>query len=191
MQGKKFTPQLFRERLIDDEKGCWVWNGPTDADGYGKTWYQGRSNVRVHRIAYELWVGDIPPGMMVLHKCDNPPCGNPKHLFLGTHLDNMRDAVKKGRKYKGVKNPNVKLTEYQVSTIHQMYAAGVSMNKLSLIFNVTRRTIHNIIHGKSWEEFRQEQHVVESTHEQEQADAARDDRGHEPLRVNAGDQGSN
>lgn len=75
---------------------CWLWDGPRFASGYGRA-SQGSRKRRAHRVAYELYVAPIPEGMHVLHRCDNPPCVNPDHLFLGTHLDNMKDMERKGR----------------------------------------------------------------------------------------------
>lgn len=83
--------------------GCWPWTGARNSDGYGLmrigSHYDGSRRMSVtHRIAWELaHKRPIPPGMNACHKCDNPPCGNPTHLFLGTQRDNLRDAVQKGR----------------------------------------------------------------------------------------------
>ena len=73
-----------------------VWTGTRFASGYGRITQNGK-RARAHRVAFELFVGPIPSGMHVLHRCDNPPCVNPSHLFIGTHLDNMRDMEAKGR----------------------------------------------------------------------------------------------
>lgn len=72
---------------------CWKWDGAKLKHGYGR--YSG--GLLAHRIAYELLVGPIPQGLLVLHSCDNPECTNPKHLFLGDHSDNAKDMVAKGR----------------------------------------------------------------------------------------------
>jgi hypothetical protein len=89
--------QLLWEQvtILDD---CWCWTGRTIGYGYGQIYIPSRrSNVLVHRLSYELFVGPILDGLFVLHTCDNPPCVRPSHLFLGTNADNMRDAWKKGR----------------------------------------------------------------------------------------------
>jgi len=78
------------------KKGCWNWTGAKEFHGYGQIWYLDRIWV-ASRLAYTLYVGSIPNGLHVLHSCDNPPCTNPKHLFLGTMSDNLRDCVRKGR----------------------------------------------------------------------------------------------
>lgn len=86
--------------LLDE---CWEWNGLCNQDGYGQKKINGTS-WQTHRLAFAWATGNwtdngpkIPDGMLVLHRCDNPPCCNPSHLFLGTHADNVRDAVSKGR----------------------------------------------------------------------------------------------
>lgn len=84
------------ELRIDKTGPCWLWIGGRFDSGYGKV-LRGAKKLRAHRVSYELYVAPIPEGMHVLHKCDNPPCVNPNHLFLGTHIDNMRDMERKGR----------------------------------------------------------------------------------------------
>lgn len=77
---------------------CWEWSGHLGQDGYGKL-TRNRQTVRAHRLAYETWVGPIPEGHVVRHKCDNPPCINPDHLETGTPADNTRDMYDRGRAY--------------------------------------------------------------------------------------------
>jgi len=85
----------FEAHIVKSD-GCWIWNGPLFKSGYGRA-SSGKRKLRAHRASYELYVGPILDGMHVLHDCDNPPCVRPSHLFLGTHLDNMRDMEAKGR----------------------------------------------------------------------------------------------
>lgn len=116
---------ILKSRCAITEAGCWEWQRFRHTKGYGAMCYRGKST-RTHRIAYTCTQGAIPPGKMVLHRCDNPPCCNPDHLYLGDGFDNMRDCSAKGRinyqkithcknghplaetaKFRGVKNPRV------------------------------------------------------------------------------------
>ena len=99
-----------RVRRDDSEDGCWVWTGSLMTRGYGRLWVKGRRE-GAHRVAYEIAYGPFDKALRVLHHCDNPPCVRPKHLFLGTQLDNMRDAARKGRmtncyRWTSENNPN-------------------------------------------------------------------------------------
>ncbi|KKN92372.1 hypothetical protein LCGC14_0208630 [marine sediment metagenome] len=92
--------ERLKARLIIDSNNCWLWQGATYLDGYGKINVKGKTK-SVHRVAWKLANGPIPEGMCVCHHCDTPSCVNLKHLFLGTTTDNMRDMVSKGRQVNG------------------------------------------------------------------------------------------
>jgi len=81
---------------VNKTQECWLWIGYRDARGYGRIMRQGKV-CGTHRVSWEIHNGQIPEGMGVLHSCDNPPCVNPQHLFIGTQKDNMRDCTRKGR----------------------------------------------------------------------------------------------
>lgn len=88
---------------VQKTDGCWLWTGPRDKDGYGIFHVDGK-NIKAHRYSYELHRGPIPEGLWGLHKCDNPPCVRPDHLYAGTHIDNVNDAVERGRVPTGDRN---------------------------------------------------------------------------------------
>lgn len=94
-------PGRWAEKVRADASGCWLWTASTDRDGYGKFQYPGpdgrQIHQRAHRYAYELFVGPIPDGLVVMHSCDTPSCVNPNHLDIGTPLENNDDKVAKGR----------------------------------------------------------------------------------------------
>src|ERR1700758_4972125 len=108
----------FWEFCIKLPNGCWEWTAArlkSKAD-YGILLSHGKG-LRAHRVAWEKTFGPIPEGMQVLHRCDNPPCINPEHLFLGTHIDNMTDMRVKGRCHRGTKHIDSILTEHDVRNI--------------------------------------------------------------------------
>ena len=134
-------------------KDCWDWGGAVGINGYGRI-SRGDGTGKdsfAHRVSWEIHCGPIPEGMYVLHKCDNPSCVNPAHLFLGTMADNAKDKVRKGRSTFGEKNINAKLTEKEVIEIRQLYATGeYTHEKLSEQFGVSRVMIGYIVKGRNW-----------------------------------------
>lgn len=133
---------------------CWEWQGCVSEFGYGEIGKaKGKGFSLTHRVAYELAYGAIPDGLWVLHKCDNPPCCNPAHLFLGTDLDNMRDKVKKGRQSfsKGEKSGRSKLTDEKVLYIRERFAKGdITKAELGRQMNISPFHIGYIVTRKSW-----------------------------------------
>jgi hypothetical protein len=92
----KSTLERFEDKFVKSESGCWEWIGGKYVGGYGVFYFRGKKR-GAHRVSYILYVGEILNGLSVCHKCDNPSCVNPNHLFLGTQLDNVRDMFSKGR----------------------------------------------------------------------------------------------
>lgn len=133
----------------DYETPCWEYQGSLDKDGYGRLCIQGKWT-KTHRLAYIEFVGAISEGLQVLHKCDNPKCFNPDHLFLGTTQDNVDDMVKKGRGAKGSKVGNSKLTESVVKEILTTDFKYGGIIKLAKHLNVHRSTIDHIIKNDTW-----------------------------------------
>ena len=100
-------PDEFLAKICTDSRtGCWLWNGAKFENGYGAFSYRNKT-VRAHRWSYNYWVGPIPDGLLVCHRCDTPACVNPDHLFVGTQRDNLDDREQKGRTLRGENHPRV------------------------------------------------------------------------------------
>lgn len=132
------------------EEACWLWTS-TVSRGRARFYFQGTS-VNAARVAYLLEVGEIPEGMEVCHHCDNMMCLNPKHLFLGTHKENMNDMLAKGREryLRGEELPNTKLTAEKVREIRKQASEGVPRKELAKRYNVDVSTIHEVVNRKTW-----------------------------------------
>ena len=123
---ERFWPKVIKS------DGCWTWQANRLKSGYGKIRYEKRDRL-AHRTAWELTNGEIPDGLHVCHKCDNPSCVRPCHLFLGTRSDNMRDCAAKGRlnvrDMTGELNPRVKLTPDYVRAIRRDTRPDIAIAK--------------------------------------------------------------
>ena len=138
------------ESKFSKSDGCWEWRAGK-LNGYGRFYCNGKTR-KAHRVAYMLYVGDIPDGILVCHHCDNPGCVNPKHLFLGTPYDNIQDCKNKGRlpDISGQRCGHAKLTDELVLCIIAKHKSGVRGVDLAKEFNVSRASISKIINGKCW-----------------------------------------
>jgi hypothetical protein len=146
--GRALQPLQVRfdaKYIPEPNSGCWLWTGQIVRFGYGLIKNQNRRPRMAHRVSYELHRGHIPDGLLVCHRCDNPPCVNPAHLFLGTYADNNRDCQKKGRNTRGERHAGAKLTTDEVRSIRRMYAAGTSQAQLAREFGTSPATIWRII----------------------------------------------
>lgn len=148
-----FTAEFFWSR-VDKSGGpdaCWPWMLSRRGKGYGQVCIGNRRVCDTHRVAHVLAVGPIPDGHFVCHSCDNPPCCNPAHLWIGTPDDNVRDMMRKGRRVwrglPGQTNPRARLSNEQVRAIRKMEGSGVSIAKR---FGVHPVTISHIRTGRSW-----------------------------------------
>lgn len=146
----RFWPKV--ERGNPDE--CWEWTAAKHQFGYGMLGVNSKV-IYAHRFSWQIHFGDIPPGMEVCHSCDNPPCVNPNHLFLGTQTDNVYDMQRKGRhrggSMPGESHPQSKLTKKQVRAIREQYAQGeISQRALAEQYGMCQSAIGNIIRRKSW-----------------------------------------
>lgn len=131
------------------ETACWLWLGSLTDKGYGRLMIKYVMH-RAHRFSWELHNGGIAENFFVLHKCDNPSCANPDHLFLGTQRDNMEDKAIKGRAPKGEASALAKLTEKQVISIREQYTNGARGMDLAAQYGVCRATISLIVNRKLW-----------------------------------------
>lgn len=144
--GRPETPIRYRilEKIIfDPVTGCWHWGGARSLQGYGFIKRKDGAQLRAHRVAYELIHGPIPAGLFVCHRCDNPRCVRPSHLFLGSHPENMADMVLKGRSahMQGERNGSAKLEMQDVLSIRSSIGSysrighdfGVSPSAVGLI----------------------------------------------------------
>jgi hypothetical protein len=170
-------------RFLDKSGDCWIWTANRNRQGYGQMADappNNRRTLKAHRVSWELHFGPIPDGLWVLHHCDNPPCVNPSHLFLGTVADNQRDMALKGRsaigvrngaytnpqrrtfgarngtrlhpeRYRGERNGRSKLTDDGVREIRLLAATTQTTHRqLGARFGVSATVIGHILQGKRW-----------------------------------------
>lgn len=137
--------------ITKNEENCWVWNKSKDKKGYGKTNYKNKIML-CHRLSWLLFNKSLNNNMYVCHKCDNPSCINPDHLFLGTNRDNILDAYHKNRlKLKfGENNKSSKLNYKKIIEIRDLYKKGYTLVSLSNIYHVSSQTIGSIVKRKTW-----------------------------------------
>lgn len=145
------TLRLFWAK-VDKSRGedaCWIWLASTRA-GYGRMAVNRRLWC-AHRMSYVIHIGEISPELHVCHHCDNPPCVNPRHLFLGTDADNAYDRVKKNRQAKGETAGGAKTTNAVISAVVSEYKAGARISTLMAKYNLTRRQIQGVTRGLHWQ----------------------------------------
>lgn len=146
-----------RDRILarfeaDTNGGCWLWTGAlVHSTGYGTIGINGRT-VGAHRASYETFVGAVPTGLVVCHKCDVRCCVNPAHLFAGTAQDNMDDMLRKGRKaiLSGSRTSMAILSEADIPVIRRLIAAGRTNRSIGDRFGVSPDVINAIRAGRSW-----------------------------------------
>lgn len=152
-------------KLVDKTEYCWNWNSCTK-NGYGRFCLSGK-DYPSHRVSWTIENGNIPESLCVLHKCDNPSCVNPIHLFLGSHKDNMMDMENKGRGNhphgdnhparknphylkRGESNPKSKLNEEKVRRIRTLRESGIGYREIATEYGVTKAAVRFIVQRKSW-----------------------------------------
>lgn len=143
---KPTREEVFLSRIEVKDSGCWEWKGYICPTGYGHFDYGAEEYA--HRVSYIIHYGKIPAGMHVCHKCDNPPCCNPEHLFLGTPADNMHDRDAKGR-WRGGRER--KLSLERANEIRALYSTGkYTQRAIGEMYGVARHTIAKVVNGRTW-----------------------------------------
>jgi hypothetical protein len=157
------TPDVLWSKVnIKGEDECWNWKGYKNDGGYGRTWIEDRGYY-AHRVIFNLAYPntitlsapkDSDEAGFLLHTCDNPSCCNPKHLFVGTHADNMADKVAKNRqaKFPSGKAPRCKLSMAQARKIRQLRKDGVSARDLAQRYEISLPSIKTLLRGHSYKE---------------------------------------
>lgn len=144
----------LQPKIKVDGNRCWLWVAGKDGCGYGTVMFRGKVH-RAHRVSYILHVGEIQPGMVILHICDNPACVNPDHLRLGTQADNVKDCETKGRGNHpaGENCGKSKLTLEQVRLIRSLHREGKrTYAELAKEFKTSKSNIGYILSGDTWRE---------------------------------------
>jgi hypothetical protein len=136
--------ERFADRFIPEpNSGCYLWTGTLHARGYGMILPNGSNTpMLAHRVAYELHCGPIEPGMVICHRCDNPPCVNPAHLFVGTQADNLADMDRKGRRQRN--------SAVDPEIIRAIRADSRPAKELAALHNISVKTVRNYRDGKTW-----------------------------------------
>lgn len=134
-------PDRFWTKVVkgDSADDCWTWSGASSSRGYGRIAGGEGRVVRAHRVSWVIHFGPIPEGMWVLHRCDNPPCTNPRHLFLGTHADNVADRVAKGN--------GLKLTADKVRHARQLRSDGVTYPEIGRRLGISKGHARHVVVG--------------------------------------------
>lgn len=148
-------------RYVRKTEGCWEWTGGRfqSSLGYGQ-FRVGKRKVRAHRFAWQITNGSIPNGMRICHKCDNPTCCNPTHLFMGTDADNIADRGRKGRTKNGSRqfpelwsaerNPAAKVNWAAVHEIRLGRLRGRTLSQLSTQYGISISQVRNIVNNTNW-----------------------------------------
>lgn len=175
--------QFFQRVNVGCVDDCWIWTMAKNKQGYGVAYF--RKEVRLaHRVSFKLVVGEIPDGLFVLHRCDNPPCCNPAHLWLGTHDDNMADAASKGRSVqgdrhwsrmfpervprgelagpalhperisRGERHYQAKINDEIVEEIKQLYIGGEYQRDIAKRVGINQSQVSRIVNDKAWQPVR-------------------------------------
>ena len=153
LNAKPFNKKSIEERFwryVKKTKTCWLWSGCKNNGGYGIIGTSVRNKLIIaSRLSWKIHNGEIPKGTWVLHKCDNPPCVNPKHLFIGDNKINCMDLKQKRLNLFGERHPSAKLTDKKVKEIRNLFGK-ITGRKIAEIYGVIPSNISNIKCGRSW-----------------------------------------
>jgi hypothetical protein len=135
----------------DRSHGCWEWRGTRRAGGYGRLMTTKPGTMAAHRASWIIHNGPIPHGMVICHRCDNPPCVNPAHLFLGTQIDNIADMVSKGRQRSltGTAVATSKFSEEEIQRLRDMASTGLSFSAIARETGVSKAHVRRVVRGQS------------------------------------------
>ena len=136
-------------RKVKKTNGCWLWTGRTNRKGYGVI-NLNKKPLYVHRLMWEIRNGNIPDGMLVCHRCDNPRCVNPDHLFVGTIRDNNRDRDNKGRSARGAILSKAHLKPDDIIDIRKAYAHGTNQSEIARKYGIKPCSVNHIVHRERW-----------------------------------------
>lgn len=142
-------------KKVAKSKGCWTWTAAINNRGYGKFSLETGKWSLAHRASWLIHYGKIPKGLHVLHRCDNPPCVRPDHLFLGTGKDNFADMIDKGRqnygnRSRGEEHVRSIFTEEEVLEIRALRSGGFSLGAIAEAFMVRKSAVSHIIQRRCW-----------------------------------------
>jgi hypothetical protein len=139
---------FFKHVKIKDRDECWIWQASTNINGYGYFRWPAKHINYAHIASYELFIGSTN-GLRVCHSCDNPPCVNPYHLWLGTDKENQEDCTNKGRGREGEKHGRAKLTWKSIDKIKKLYSEGkYTQVQLAKMYGVTKTHLSDVICGR-------------------------------------------
>jgi DNA-binding CsgD family transcriptional regulator len=144
----RFNAKWSRNR----DSGCWEWTASLAGVGYGQLKLPlTRKQIYAHRLSYLMHLGEIPEGQYVLHRCDNPKCVNPEHLWLGTQKDNLQDMKRKDRHLRGERNSSAVLTPSEVRSIRLLCSAGdLSQQRIAKMFGIQQMQVSRIHRRERW-----------------------------------------
>lgn len=138
---RKCVRDRFNEKVKKMDSGCHEWQSTIHHDGYGRFWYR-TGQIFAHRMSYLLNHGEIPNGLLVLHRCDNRKCVNPEHLYIGTAKKNTQDMFERNRAV-----GNTKYGEDQISEAKRLYGEGMSQQKIADLLGIHQTTISKFVRG--------------------------------------------